>query len=146
VATHEAAGFSSPFPRKASTEPKPPSSQAGASFEERVFPEGDIFNASPWLGPVSYCSTYNTKNTEGKTLLRWATPQGRTGATEEFRLPEVLYDDWFGHRTGGSRGSGQGYYPLSTQRATRSPRVFAWLLEPVFLPLIHSVFRSSKSL
>ena len=35
------------------------------------------------------CSTYNTKD---MIASRWATPQSRTGATEELRLPEVLCD------------------------------------------------------
>jgi hypothetical protein len=39
-------------------------------------PEGHIFNASPCPRHLSFCSTYNTKDT---ILLRWATPQSRTG-------------------------------------------------------------------
>jgi DNA polymerase-1 len=53
-----------------------PATPAGASFEERASPEGRIFNASPCLRPLSFCSTHNTR---GTNLLCWVTPQSRTG-------------------------------------------------------------------
>src|SRR5215217_6154983 len=50
------------------------------------------------------CSTYNTKEYEPSPLGRTPKPDG---AMEGFRLPEVLYDNCVGHRTGVS-GVGAG--------------------------------------
>src|SRR5215204_2131807 len=76
--------------------------------------------------------TYNTK---GQSFS--AAPHPKAG-----RGPQRSLGSWryyttccVRHRTGGSRGSGRGYHPLSTQRATRSllvvvlpPVAFAVLL------------------
>ena len=87
------------------------------------------------------------RNSEDHPLLCHTPKPG--GAIEGLRFLDVLYDNWRGAPRGPAQGAlgNQGEaITLSTQRATRSLRVFAWLLEPVFLPLIYFVFRSSKSL
>jgi hypothetical protein len=131
--------FSSPFPRKASTEPKPPSSQAGVSFEERAFPEGDIFNASPCPRPLSFYSTYNTRST---ILLRWATPQSRTGLWRGLDS-QRYYTRSIAQGTLGDRG---GAITFSTQRAIHSLLVV--VLPPAAFALLSilGIWRSSKSL
>jgi hypothetical protein len=98
-----------------------------------------------WQGPKLTRSEKLTHEAFGLPIIQRARegykppPLGHTprpdGAMEGCRLLDVLCDNCVGHCTGGSRGSGRGYHPLSTQRATRSllvvvlpPAAFALLL------------------
>src|SRR5215216_5511199 len=72
---------------------------------------------SPRPRLVSFCSIYNTKGSTN--LLRWATPQSRTGLWTRLGLLEVLCDSAWGTSHRGSRGSGQVHSSSETNYVRR---------------------------
>src|SRR5215208_2543661 len=72
---------------------------------------GGVFtdmSVSPRAWALSFCSTYNTTVRSFSSGPRPKAGRGYGGATEGFRLPEVLYDCWCGAPHRGVRGLGRG--------------------------------------
>jgi hypothetical protein len=134
------AGLSSTFPRKAPTEPKPPSSGGRkrplrrGGVPRRVYP-----NASPRPRPLSLILPIIQGLERKPILLRWATAQSRTGLWRGSGS-QRYYATVVWSTAQGSLGDRGGAITLSTQRATRSllvvvlpPAAFALVLILWFL-------------